>query len=114
MHETMVAESIFQTISQEAQKQQSKPTSAKISCGKLNDINEEILNFAFEAIAKGTNCEGLKLEVEHKPIKARCSKCQETFEFDVYQPFCTKCGSEDFKLLPDEPLILEEIEFEAQ
>ncbi|MHC4338387.1 MAG: hydrogenase/urease maturation nickel metallochaperone HypA, partial [Planctomycetota bacterium] len=64
MHETMVAESLLAAISAEAAKQNAKPLGAKISCGMLNALNDEILCFAFEAIAKGTACEGLKLEVE--------------------------------------------------
>jgi hydrogenase nickel incorporation protein HypA/HybF len=114
MHETMVAESLVVAISAEASKQNAKPVSAKISCGMLNAINDEVLCFAFEAIAKGTVCEGLKLEVEHKQMRGRCKKCSENFDFEVTDPSCRKCGSEDFELLPDVPLLLEEIEFETE
>lgn len=43
MHETMIAESILAGISAEAAKIEAKPISAKISCGQLNHINDEIL-----------------------------------------------------------------------
>jgi len=114
MHETMVAQSLLTTISAEAKKQSAKPVAAKITCGMLNAINDEILCFAFEAIARDTCCEGLKLEVEHKPLQGQCKSCNELFEFEVCHPACSKCGSEDFKLLPDEPLILETIEFQTE
>ena len=114
MHETMVAESLLAAISAEAAKQNAKPVGAKISCGMLNALNDEILCFAFEAIAKGTACEGLKLEVEHKPMQGRCKKCTEIFEFEIMDPNCRKCGSENFELLPDAPLLLEEIELETE
>ena len=114
MHETMVAESLLAAISAEASKQNAKPVSAKISCGMLNAINDEVLCFAFEAIAKGSVCEGLKLQVEHKSMRGRCKKCGEDFDFEVTDPNCKKCGSEDFDLLPDAPLLLEEIEFETE
>ncbi len=114
MHETMVAESLLAAISAEAAKQNAKPVGAKISCGMLNAINDEVLCFAFEAIAKGTACEALKLKVEHKPIRGRCKKCGENFDLDVTHSTCRKCGSEDFELLPDAPLLLEEIEFETE
>ena len=114
MHETMVAQSLLATISVEAEKQNAKPKVAKISCGMLNAVNDEILCFAFEAIAKDTCCEGLKLEVEHKPLQGQCKSCDEIFEFEVSRPICSKCGSEDFKLMPDKPLILEIIEFETE
>ena len=67
MHETMIAESLLAAISEEARKHNSKPVSAKISCGMLSAVNDEILCFAFDAAAKGTPCEGLRLEIEHKP-----------------------------------------------
>ena len=114
MHETIVAESLLKTISAESTKQNAKPVSAKISCGMLNAVNDEILSFAFDAIAKDTPCEGVKLEIEHKPIQGKCKNCSEFFNFEIYQPKCPKCESTEFDLLPDAPLILEEIEFETE
>jgi len=114
MHEMMVAQSLFSTISDEAAKQNAKPISAKISCGTLNAINNETLCFAFEAIAKSTICEGIKLEVEHKPMQGRCRNCNESFDVVLPRPSCPKCGSVEFDLLPDAPLMLEEIEFETE
>ena len=113
MHETMIAESLFATISEEAAKQNAKPIGAKISCGTFNTISDEILCFAFEAIAKGTPCEGMKLEIEHKSMQGRCKKCSQSFGVELSHPRCPKCSSEDFELLPDAPLLLEEIEFET-
>jgi len=112
MHETMVAESLLETISQEATKQDAKPVSARISCGTLNAINDEVLCFAFEAIAEGTSCEGIRLEIDHKSIQGKCRGCNENFDIEFASPRCPECGSEDFELLPDAPLILEEIEFQ--
>jgi len=114
MHETVVAQSLLATISAEAAKQNAKPVNAKMSCGMLNAINDEVLRFAFEAIAKGTDCEGVELNIEHKPIQARCNKCGVSFDVEFESPRCSTCGSEDFELLPDAPLVLEEIEFEME
>ncbi|MHC4558668.1 MAG: hydrogenase maturation nickel metallochaperone HypA/HybF [Planctomycetota bacterium] len=76
MHETMVAQSLFATISDEAAKNNAKPVGVKISCGMLNPINDEILRFAFEAIAKDTPCEGVKLQIEHKPTSMSSFRIQ--------------------------------------
>ena len=62
MDETMIAESLLAAMSEEAAKHNSKPVSAKISCGMLSAVNDEILCFAFDAAAKGTPCEGMRLE----------------------------------------------------
>ncbi|MHC4658042.1 MAG: hydrogenase maturation nickel metallochaperone HypA/HybF [Planctomycetota bacterium] len=111
MHEAMVAQSLLAAISSEAAKHNGKPVGAKISCGKLYAINDEALCFAFEALAKSTPCEDVKLEIEHKPIRGQCKNCNESFEVELSSSSCPKCGSDDFSLLPDAPLLLEEIEF---
>ena len=112
MHETIVAQSVLSTISAQAAKLSAKPISAKISCGQLNPINDETLSFAFEVAAKGTVCEGMKLDVVHIALKSTCKKCGKGFDFDIYSPACANCGSQDFEIGPDAPLLLEEIEFE--
>ena len=114
MHETMVAQSLLATIDAETKKQEGRPVSAKISCGMLNAINDELLCSAFGVLAKGTACEGVKLEVEHKAMQGECKGCGEVFDFELMRPGCPKCGSEEFELLADAPLVLEEIEFETE
>ena len=114
MHETMVAQSLLAAIEGEAAKQNAKPVSAKISCGTFNALNEDIFCFAFESLAKGTACEGVELTIEHKPIRGKCKNCTTEFDIELSSPACPKCSGEQFELLPDEPLILEEIEFDTE
>lgn len=114
MHETTVAQSLMAIIAEQAEKNNAKPIAAKISCGMLNPVNDEALRFAFEAITKDTPCEGVKLHVEHKPLRARCKDCDRNFDVEPSSPECPKCGGDDFELLPDAPLILEEIEFQTE
>jgi len=114
MHEAMVAQSLLVSIQAEAKKQNARPVLAKISCGMLNAINDEVLSFAFEAIAKDTICRDVRIEVIHKPMEARCKKCGRVFGFEVFNPLCSNCGSADFELSADAPLVLETIEFEVE
>ncbi len=113
MHEMMVAQSLMAIISDEAAKHNAKPVSAKISCGTLNPVNDEALRFAFEAIAKDTSCEGLEFHIEHKPLRGRCKNCGHNFDVELSHPACSECSGEDFALLPDAPLMLEEIDFQT-
>jgi len=113
MHESMLAQNLLGAISEEAEKHQAKPVIARISCGELSAVNDEVLGFAFEIVARGTVCEGLELEIEHKPIQGKCNRCGHTFSIDLDNPECTECGSGEFTLLPDAPLLLEEIEFQT-
>jgi hydrogenase nickel incorporation protein HypA/HybF len=111
MHETAIAHSLFNAVSDEAKKHNAKLLRAKISCGSLNAVNDEILSFAFEAVAKDTICEGVELEIEHKPIQAKCSNCNCVFDIDFKSPQCPRCSSNGFELIPDAPLLLESVEF---
>ncbi len=113
MHETMLAQSLLATISEEAARHNAKPVAAKISCGGLSAVNDEILCFAFEAVAKDTPCEGMKLQIEHKPLRANCRNCSRDFDVDLSMPKCPECDGESFELLADAPLLLEEIELQT-
>ena len=114
MHEAMVAQSLLAAIAVEAAKEKAKPISASLSCGELHAVNDEALCFAFEAIAAGTPCENVKLKIEHKPIQGKCRSCGEIFSIDTALLKCSACGAGDFELMPDSPLMLEEIEFETE
>jgi len=112
MHETALAQNLIQTMCAEIQKQQAKPVSAKISCGVMASVNDQLLLEAFRVLGEGTDCEGLKLRIEHKPLRAKCKLCGSQFDIDFDAAECPDCGGESFDLLGDAPLILEEIEFE--
>jgi hydrogenase nickel incorporation protein HypA/HybF len=112
MHEMAVAESVLQTIFQYADSMKAKPLRAVISCGQFNALNDDAMQFAFEAAAAGTAAEGVKLVIKHIPLRARCKACQAVFDFDIYNPACRSCESMEFDFEPDAPLLLEDIEFE--
>jgi hydrogenase nickel incorporation protein HypA/HybF len=112
MHEMMVADSLLQILLHECEGRPGRPVLARISCGQLNPINQEVLAFALEAIAQGTLCEGIHLEVDQKPLQAQCRACNQVYGVGEDLPLCPGCGSSDFGLLPDAPLTLETIEFE--
>ena len=117
MHETMIAQSLLAAISQEAVKlPNAKPVLAKISCGKLYAINEEVLYFAFEAVSKGTPCEGVKIELQTIPVHAVCWLCGKTFDLNIEQieQRCTYCDGDSYDVQPDAPLTLEQVQFEQE
>lgn len=112
MHEVSVAESLLETITKEAMRLNAKPIAAKISCGQLNPINDEVMQFAFEVATKDTFCEGMTISVVHLPWRGTCRECSHEFEFDIYSPKCPSCQSMKFDMADDAPLQLDEIEFD--
>jgi hydrogenase nickel incorporation protein HypA/HybF len=113
MHEVMVAKGLQSAILAEAAKQEGKIIRAKISYGLTSAINDELLREAFAAISAGTASEGVKLEIRMRPIMGRCGVCGKEFEVNLNKPGCRFCKKDDFELLVDEGLILEEVEFET-
>lgn len=114
MHEAAIAQGLLVAIEKEAEKQKARPLSAKMTCGLLNAVNDEVLQFAFDAISKGTICEAIKLDIEHKPLQGQCKDCNEKFDVKLTKPLCPGCNSHNFELLPDEPIMLQEIEFDTE
>jgi hydrogenase nickel incorporation protein HypA/HybF len=114
MHEAAVAQSILETIISQIKKRKCKVIRIAISCGQMNAINDEALQFAFQAIAEGTICQDAKLKIKRIPLKGICRNCGHKFNFDLYNPKCPKCGKSDLSLGEDAPLLLEEIEFEEK
>lgn len=113
MHEAMIAENILETVLAQTKNKTGKVTRIVISCGQINAINDEALQFAFEVASADTICKGAELKIKHIPLKGICGSCGSKFEFDLYNPQCPKCGKSDFSIGEDAPLLLEEIEFEA-
>ena len=114
MHEAGIAESLLEIIIEHAHRQNATPVRANVTCGEFSGINVDALTFAFEAIAENTVCRDLKLVVELKPVQARCGQCAKIFKFELGEPKCPDCGSENYELLPEEPMMLEEIEFQKE
>ena len=113
MHEAIVAQNIIDTVLAQAPKK-GKVVRVVISCGQINALNDEAIKFAFEIAAAGTSCQGAKIKIKHIPLKAICTNCHKKFNFDLYNPKCSKCGKSDFSIGDDAPLLLEEIEFEEK
>lgn len=113
MHEAMIAENILENVLASTPKK-GKVTRIVISCGQINALNDEAMRFAFGAAAAGTICRDAKLKIKHIPLKGNCRSCGSEFEFDLYDPKCSKCGKSDFSIGDDAPLLLEEIEFEEK
>jgi hydrogenase nickel incorporation protein HypA/HybF len=112
MHEAAVAENIIEAVIAQAPKKGGRVIRVVISCGQMNAVNDEAMEFAFDAAADGTICQGAKLKIKHIPLKAKCKHCGKKFNYDLYAPCCPKCAKSDIEIGDDAPLLLEEIEFE--
>lgn len=122
MHEWALAESILTAAVEEAEKQKLKKISEiKIALGELQQIEQDIFEFALGEIIKEQKgiLEGVKIKIEIEKSTLKCNNCKNTWDFaDMKKKLnedegeaihfipevafvhtrCPKCKSPDFEI----------------
>jgi len=117
MHEWALAEAVIFSAINFSKEKGIKIKEITVSLGELQQIDEEIFDFALGKIMKTM---GLKFSVKKKREKAllKCSACEEDWNFDSQElkeeekeavhfipeivhdyVKCPKCGSPDFRII---------------
>jgi len=123
MHEWALAESIIVAAVESAEKEKLETISEiKISIGELQQIENDIFEFALEQIIKtqGAKLKNVKTIIVTEKSKLKCKNCENTWDFcDIKKKLnndeseaihfipevafvhtrCPKCGSPDFEIL---------------
>lgn len=122
MHEWALAESILTTTLEAAEKEKlNKITEIKISIGELQQIEQDIFEFALDSIIKeqGGKLKAIKIKIETEKCILKCKSCEKIWKFsDMRKKLkedeseaihfipevafvhtrCPKCGSPDFEI----------------
>jgi len=122
MHEWALAESILTAALEAAEKEKLKKiTEIKISIGELQQIEQDIFEFALDGIIEeqGGKLKGVKIKIETEKSTLKCKSCENTWKFsDMKKKLkedeseaihfipevafvhtrCPKCGSPDFEI----------------
>lgn len=122
MHEWALAESILTSTLEAAEKEKLKTiTEIKIGMGELQQIEQDILEFALNEIIKshGKKLKNVKISIETEESTLKCKNCGHTWKFsDMKKKLnedeseaihfipevafvhtrCPKCGSPDFEI----------------
>ena len=122
MHEWALAESILTAAVEEANKQKLKKiTQIKIGLGELQQIEQDIFEFALDEIIKTQDkkLKDVKIKIQTINSNLKCEKCSHTWSFaDMKKKLsedegeaihflpevafvhsrCPKCGSPDFEI----------------
>ena len=110
MHELSVASAIVDTATRHADGR--RVTSVQLRVGHLRQVVPESLAFYFEHVAKGTPCEGARLEQEVVPAVLACDECRNEWELDAAAFRCPLCGSGSVRVAGGDELEVESIEIE--
>ena len=122
MHEWALAESILSAAVEAAEKEKLKTiTEIKISIGELQQIEQDIFEFALQEIIKSQDnkLKNVKISIETEQSTLKCKNCEHTWNFsDMKKKLnedeseaihfipevafvhtrCPKCGSPDFEI----------------
>lgn len=88
-----IAEGILDIAFEYARRNEAKRV-AKIGLliGEMSGVETEALEFAFDALSKGTLAEGARLSITKVPLVGRCSSCKEERRIERYDFVCPSCG----------------------
>src|SRR5262245_51565422 len=91
MHELSLSGAIVNTVEKHAAGRPVSGVSMRI--GALRQVVPDTLDFYFAFVAKGTVCEGARLEQELVPALLRCGACGREWELDLPVFACGECGA---------------------
>jgi hydrogenase nickel incorporation protein HypA/HybF len=108
MHEMSLMEALVNLAEEEARKAEAKRISVvRLAVGELSQVDPEALRFCFDAVARGSMCEGAQFDLITVPGAGWCLDCGK--EVAVSQRFgpCPDCQGfrvqmtrgDDFRLL---------------
>jgi len=113
MHEFSIATSLLSIITDEAARFQGAPvTTVNLRIGTLTAVVPEALEFAFQALSRGTVAEGANLVIERVALRVACNACgMESIPTDPFI-ICSHCGSGDVDIRSGRELEIESMEIE--
>jgi hydrogenase nickel incorporation protein HypA/HybF len=95
MHELSIARALVEMASQYAARAGAARV-LRLNCriGVMRQIEDDLMQGAFEAARVGTSCETAELCIEKSPLRARCRACTREFIVREWNWSCTTCGAD--------------------
>lgn len=110
MHELSLSGAIVNTVTRHAG---GRPvTLVSLRVGRLRQVVPDTLAFYFGFVAKGTVCEGARLEQEQIEATLRCRGCAHEWSIDIPAFRCPRCGGSEVEVATGNEFEVESIEVE--
>lgn len=110
MHELSLSGAIVNTVVKHAEERRVRVVSLRV--GRLRQVIPDTLEFYFDFVARGTVCEGARLEQEIVEASLRCNPCRLEWEIEIPAFRCPTCGGSDVVIASGEEFEVESIEVE--
>jgi hydrogenase nickel incorporation protein HypA/HybF len=111
MHELSLSSTIVNTAVKHAGGR--RVTVVSLRVGRLRQVVPDTLDFYFEFVARGTPCEGARLEQEVIDARLRCRPCALEWEIEIPAFRCPTCGGSDVEIATGNEFEVESIEVES-
>src|SRR6201986_389098 len=96
VHELSLSSAIVNTVVKHADGR--RVTVVEPRVGKLRQVIPDTLEFYFEFVARGTVCEGARLEQQVIDAGLRCGVCDHDWEIEIPAFRCPGCGGRDLAI----------------
>ncbi len=110
MHELSLSSAIVNTVVKHADGR--RVTVVELRVGKLRQVIPDTLEFYFEFVARGTVCEGARLEQEVIDARLRCAGCGHEWEIEIPAFRCPECAGAYVEIASGNEFEVEAIEIE--
>jgi hydrogenase nickel incorporation protein HypA/HybF len=110
VHELSLSSAIVNTVVKHAA---GRPvTVVTLRVGRLRQVVPDTLEFYFGFVARGTVCEGARLDQEVLDARLRCNACGLEWEIEIPAFRCPACEGSDVAIASGDEFEVESIEVE--
>jgi hydrogenase nickel incorporation protein HypA/HybF len=110
VHELSLSSAIVNTVERHAGG--NRVCVVHLRVGQLRQVVPDTLDFYFEFVARGTVCEGARLEQESIAATLACERCGTRWEIEIPAFRCPGCGGSDVRVAAGDEFEVESIEIE--
>jgi hydrogenase nickel incorporation protein HypA/HybF len=110
VHELSLSGAVLNTVVKHARERRVSLVSLRV--GALRQVVPDTLEFYFEFVARGTICEGARLEQEIVAASLRCNPCAREWDIEIPAFRCPTCGGADVEVASGDEFEVESIEIE--
>jgi hydrogenase nickel incorporation protein HypA/HybF len=110
VHELSLSGAVLNTVVKHAGERRVSLVSLRV--GRLRQVVPDTLEFYFEFVARGTICEGARLEQEIVEASLRCNPCGREWDIEIPAFRCPTCGGAEVEVASGNEFEVESIEIE--
>jgi hydrogenase nickel incorporation protein HypA/HybF len=110
VHELSLSSAIVNTVVKHADGR--RVAVVELRVGKLRQVIPDTLEFYFEFVARGTVCEGARLEQQVIDARLSCNSCGHAWEIEIPAFRCPQCAGSDVRVACGDEFEVESITVE--